>query len=498
MKKINRRSLVQAAGVFGAGAALSGVSGFKGIAQESNRSIVNVTLDVQEVAGRPAYNGLVPGPIVKANAGDSLNVRLINSLPALNDDCKDHNTFHGTNTTNLHTHGLHVSPRKDSTGMFDADNVFLKITPKDQVVPCQDNTFREHMNDYRFELPLDHPPGTHWYHAHKHGSTSSQVGAGLAGPLIVADPPGTMPSYIENAAEKIFMIMDRGVILVDTIGGGTRNPTISMRPGEVQRWRIINARVGANAFVHLGANAPELDMFQIAFDGLTLDKPYKVDPTNRKEPWLNPAALAPGNRTDIMVHVPSLAKEGEINVAAAEAPKKFLHSSGAVAFAASPAQIKIKVEGAPVDHKWTPEARLPGSGLEPITGSIDNTRSVVFGTDEFGNFAIDRLLYNGEVQQTMALGSTEEWAVSNETGGTHPFHIHVNPFFVTHIDGQELKAGNPLRRWQDTIALPGNTGSGPGLIKFRSRFIDFTGQFVIHCHILRHEDMGMMQKVEVV
>lgn len=495
MSTFTRRRLFQKTGAFGASTAIAGLLPFEGLADGST---VSVTLDVQQVAGRPTYNGKIPGPTIMIDPGDVLDVRLINSLPAIipGDDCGDHNSIHGVHTTNLHTHGLHVSPYKDSSGSFDADNVFLKVTPKDQVVDCLNDDFRDYENDYRFELPADHPPGTHWYHAHKHGSTNFQVGSGLAGPLIVRDPPGSMPSYIENAEEKVFMLMDRGVVLVDPNGGGVRNPTITMRPGEVQRWRIINARVSANAFVHLGANAPEVDMVQIAYDGLTLTAPFVVDPTNRDEPWENPAALAPGNRTDIMVHVPNTAPEGEISINALQAPDEFLHGTGIAALAA-PSQIRIMVEGDAVDHEWDPDAPLPGPGISPISTVVDRTQTVSFNTDSLGRFAIDGKLYENTVQRTMALGSTEEWTVLNETPATHPFHIHVNPFLVTHIDGRELAENDPLRRWQDTIALPGSSISGPGSVKFKTRFSDFAGAFVIHCHILQHEDLGMMQKVEV-
>jgi FtsP/CotA-like multicopper oxidase with cupredoxin domain len=99
----------------------------------------------------------------------------------------------------------------------------------------------------------------------------------------------------------------------------------------------------------------------------------------------------------------------------------------------------------------------------------------------------------------MRLGTMEEWVVrvqDETTAGPsliHPFHIHVNPFFVTHHNGVPLPQGHPRRRWQDTIAIPPQ-----GSITFRTRFDNFAGDFVIHCHNLRHEDRGMMHKVRVV
>lgn len=100
-----------------------------------------------------------------------------------------------------------------------------------------------------------------------------------------------MPGYIEKAEEKVFMIMEDGAVLVDPSGGGTSAEAV-MRPGEVQRWRILNGRSRANSFVHLNADAEAVELWQIAFDGLTADKRVRVMPNN-DEPRLNPAALAP-------------------------------------------------------------------------------------------------------------------------------------------------------------------------------------------------------------
>ncbi|MCH2076565.1 MAG: multicopper oxidase domain-containing protein [Rhodobacteraceae bacterium] len=233
-----------------------------------------------------------------------LDIELINDLEPLHDDCaQDVNQFHRLHTTNLHTHGLHVSPTTDSSGEFDADNDFVSVTPKGQFVPGEEicgtsvaETLRSHRTQVRFEIGPDHLSGTFWYHAHKHGATQSQVAAGLAGPLIVPDMPGTMPDYIAQAAEKIMMIVNEGLILVDPDGGGALNPTLAMRPGEVQRWRIINAQasgVGGGDFARLSTNVPDLEMYQIAFDGLTLPRRFPIDQFDGDELWLESGGDGP-------------------------------------------------------------------------------------------------------------------------------------------------------------------------------------------------------------
>ena len=97
------------------------------------------------------------------------------------------------------------------------------------------------------------------------------------------------------------------------------------------------------------------------------------------------------------------------------------------------------------------------------------------------------------ITQTVPLDSVEEWTVYNMNSVGHPFHIHVNPMYVIKINGQPI-----IPFWCDTLALPvGGTPTNPTSITFRSRFRDFTGPYVMHCHMLAHEDLGMMQGVTV-
>jgi FtsP/CotA-like multicopper oxidase with cupredoxin domain len=505
---VSRRVLLKASARAAAAAAMGGVPFIASSPSYGRGTTVNVNLSVEiaTISGRECrtYNGVVPGPTISAAPGESIDVHLVNNLPMVNDDCPEHhnhNMRHGLNTTNLHTHGLHVSPYKDSTGRFDSDNVFLKVVPKDQEVACwDDESFRRHETNYRFELPRDHPPGTHWYHPHKHGSTNLQVMGGMAGPLIIRDPAGWMPPYIKKANERTFMLMQAGAVLVDPNGGGMQ-PTITLRPGAVERWRIINANPSGTAFVSLAVESGDIELWQIAFDGLTLPQRVLISPSN-KEPWENPASLAPGNRMDLMVRVKQSAPSGPVVLRAVPGSIEFLHSEAdhGLALAATEVQIVINIDGDPVDDEWSEEQRtLPGPGLEPLEPT--SQRTVTFKEIEVDGAptpTIDGKLYDGTVEQSMKLGTTEQWTVINETKRTHPFHIHVNPFFVTHINGTELQADSPLRRWQDTIALPPQRDGTPGSVIFRTRFADFAGAFVIHCHILAHEDGGMMQKVEVV
>src|SRR5690349_12356967 len=145
------------------------------LAIQSATGRLDATLDVayatNEVAGCEvklrSYNGKLTGPTLRAKPGDTLYIKMKNSLPPEpHSHAGDHNIPHGFNSTNLHTHGLHVSPSDNS------DNVFREIGPGQSF-------------DYVIAVPKNHAPGTFWYHAHLHGSTALQVSSGMAGMLII-------------------------------------------------------------------------------------------------------------------------------------------------------------------------------------------------------------------------------------------------------------------------------------------------------------------------
>ena len=143
-----------------------------------------------------SYNGRLAGETIRMKPGDTLRVNFTNNLPL--DGCVEPQGTHTIptcfNTTNLHTHGFHVSPAGNS------DNVLLELGPKATM-------------QYEFDLPKDHPAGTFWYHPHRHGSTALQVSSGMAGALIVE---GNRP--VANKGEN-------GIADIDTIlkyADGTR------------------------------------------------------------------------------------------------------------------------------------------------------------------------------------------------------------------------------------------------------------------------------------
>ena len=302
-----------------------------------------------------------------------------------------------------------------------------------------------------------------------------------------------MQAYISNASEHTLMITDRGVYLVDENGGGVLDSVMKLRPGEVQRWRIINAAITMDSFYQLNLDSPDIELYQIAFDGLTLDRRIRLDTLGEAPLWLNPAALSPGNRMDVMVRAPKTAKNGSRALSVVRELFNYVDFTKGPEDT-NPLEIRVEISGDAVDSEWSEDESLPGCGLAAFDDSELATREIKFGP---GN-TIGGEAYSGKVRHQMELGTAEEWTIKNHSQGRHPYHIHVNPFFITHVNGEKLPEGSPMRRWQDTVALPVGSQGDPGSITFKTRFEKFRGKFVIHCHILRHEDLGMMQRVEVI
>ena len=230
------------------------------------------------------YEGTIPGPTLRVQPGDILRVTLINDLPPnraempLNTDLPHH-----FNSTNLHVHGLHVSPSGN------ADNIFRSMEPGQSY-------------DVEIAIPADHPRGTYWYHPHHHGSADVQISSGMAGALVVEGDFSDVPE-IANAVERVLVLNEvmfdyLGAIEVyDTIWpeaaprfisiNGQREPIIRLRPGEVQRWRIVGAAHESNLRLALDDH----QLHPIAFDGI---------PRSRIE-GLESLVIAPGQRADVLV-----------------------------------------------------------------------------------------------------------------------------------------------------------------------------------------------------
>ena len=142
-----------------------------------------------------------------------------------------------------------------------------------------------------------------------------------------------------------------------------------------------------------------------------------------------------------------------------------------------------------------PSPPLASIGDDELTGSRELTFSrhapEVDAAGHWREFAflVDGKLFDHErVDQRVELGAVEEWTVRNlDEHNDHVFHIHINPFQLTKVNDEVVESV-----WLDTVIVPHG-----GSVTFRTRFLDFTGTYVLHCHMMNHEELGMMQVVEV-
>lgn len=428
------------------------------------------------------YEGTSPGPTLRVKPGDTLRIKLINDLPPNRElSPEDKATPHQFNTTNLHTHGLHVSP----DGI--ADNVMRSMEPGKSY-------------DVEIKIPANHVPGTNWYHPHAHGSANVQLASGMVGALIIEGDFADVPE-IAKAQERVMVL---GEAVFDSHGtienfqtvfpetsvrfftvNGIREPTITMRPGEVQRWRLVQAGYQDDIFLELEGH----QLHQIARDGIPLPRMDLAPPPSSPQATDNPNAMimAPGQRIDVLVKA---GKPGTYQLRALPYDQGYPSPTGPIA--------RVVVEGDPLPMDL-PE-KLPPTPNKTIADSeITNTRTLTFSDSlpeaqataqwpEFRFFIDGKLFDPNRIDQRIPLGAVEEWTVLNKTNHDHAFHIHTNDIELTKVNGQPL----PEPIWMDTAILPRR-----GSITFRSRFEDFTGIFMLHCHMMNHEELGMMQTVEV-
>ena len=365
-------------------------------------------------------------------------------------------------------------------------------------------------------------PGTHWYHSHKHGSTALNLANGMAGALIIEGDydDKLRPFYTK---QRVLVLQQIGTVLNLLRAAGAKQsadlvyvngqytPVIQMNPNEMQFWRIVNACHQAS----VPLDAPKgIKWVQTAQDGVQFD-PQNYDPSDTNAAFSVPAkskapfgSMAPGNRVDLLVQAPKTPGTFQVTFGGTTLLTVNVVQDSAVPPIANPMPFPTRAQFPP----------MPGFLADISFGAVKVRRELHFASVSDPTIApkmgrgtnapfpppkhtIDgKQFEHGRIDQTMQLGATEEWTLYNDnaTGAAHPFHIHVNPFQVVEIMDPKQNGGAPVRLprpwvWWDNFAIPPG-----GYVKMLTRFVDFTGMYVLHCHILGHEDRGMMQLVQVV
>lgn len=410
---------------------------------ESRNGVLDVTLKAQkslvdiggEATSSMVYNNKYLGDTWVVNPGDTIKVHLANNLDQ---------------PTNLHFHGSHVSPKGNS------DNVLLSINPEE--------TF-----DYEYKLPENHPPGLYWYHPHMHKYTDDQVNGGMAGAVIVRGDVDELPE-LKGVGEKQLVLSTNDPTTSDAVVrlvNNQSNPTLYLRPFETVRLEFFN--VASDDFYNLAIPGQKLNI--MSRDGNIMSEVDSVDSE----------LMAPGDRVQVLFQA---GWPGEFEV------KSLKYDTGFFTFPED-SFMKIKVAGVPMIPRKLPTKLKAYDDFRKA--NISKVRTLTFsegGTSENTTFLLDGKQFNPSVvSQIMELGTIEEWHLVNKSKETHPFHIHINPFQVISVNGVDIDR----KGYDDTFPIPANS-----TVVMRTKYNDFDGKYVLHCHILFHEDHGMMQVVEVV
>jgi suppressor of ftsI len=430
---------------------LSSANGSLALTLESAES--QVTVAGNTVTAR-VFNGMYIPPVFRLQQGDTLKVKQVNRLQNL--------------PVNLHTHGVVTSPQ------LNGDNVFVVVNPEE--------TF-----DTEIPIPLSHSSGMYWYHPHVHPYVNQEISQGMSSALIIGDILAPFPE-LANITEHVMILKDLkldGNKVVDnpdpsgptlrTING-IYQPEITIAPGELQFWRIGN--LGANIYY-------DLVMPGVTFNVIAVDGNLQNQVTATDE-----LLLPPGTRMEVLVRGPG--QPGTYTMTT----QAFNTGTNGDAY---PEQVMatLKVQGEAVANPVplpTTFPDVPDLREEPV----DNARTVVFDdTDDPNVFVIDNQIWDRDrVDQTVMLGNLEQWSIENAAQEMHVFHIHQGDFQVTEING----VPQPFTGYQDVVNLPSAADDGtPSVVKFLLKFDPpiIVGEYVYHCHIVQHEDQGMMANVLV-
>ena len=387
-------------------------------------------------------------------------------------------------STNIHFHGLNVPP------VCHQDEVIKTV------IPNNGQQFQ-----YSVQIPANDPPGLYWYHPHPHGFTATQVYGGAAGALIIEGSS----SLTQGLNERILTIRRNVDAVTDDDGQFTVNfepanyprralPVINnVVAGHREFWRVVNA--STNGFLALQVLSPAARPLQvISLDGVPLSQPLSMTTI-----YLPPAGRAEFIVPALVADTPSYLVTQGFNTGSIGDPMP----------AARLAQIRVSAGTQEVHeaHVAPPPIAAPRfSGLASVTPNT--TRSLYFsetnvGTNGPGQFFITvdgakprTFAPNNPPAITTNVGAVEDWTIANQTAEPHAFHMHQIHFLLTAINGQAV--ANP--ELVDTVTVPPWSGTGPYpnvTVRMDFRDPNIAGTFVYHCHILDHEDGGMMAKIVV-
>ncbi len=416
------------------------------------------------------YNGAYPGPVIRVRKGDILRVNFTNGLPPTMD--KNILGFM-KNVTNIHTHGWHVPPEEP------ADNVMRQFAPGQSTGL---DPLEHPYPPYEYDTSLQ-PAGTlSFYHPHMHGLVAEQVWGGLAGPIVVEDETSVLSGFETHLLVLKDISLSGGAPAPytstmeymqgkegDTVMvNGLVNPVLTARPGQVQRWRILNASQARFYKLSLANHTLQV----VGSDGGWMDKPYP-------QSYL---LLAPGERVDILVKASST--PGTYKFLALPYSRMGMMTSAQITL------MTLSVSGTTVKNTIPATIDANARRIDPNSVIVSDqktfTLSMMGGRGFINGHDFDVQPYVGYSKK----GSYEIWTVVNQSNMDHPWHQHTNHGQVLSISGGDAAYAkfytqSPAKK--DVVIIP-----KMGTVKMLMPVMDYCGMAMFHCHILEHEDVGMI------
>jgi suppressor of ftsI len=423
-------------------------------------------------------------PTIRVAPGDTLKIRYVNALPVVPETAPRNGQM---NMTNLHFHGVSVSPERPQ------DDVLDMIAMPGEAL------------DYALSIPRDHLPGLHWYHAHPHGESHRQVLDGMSGALIIEGIEAYAPG-VRTLRERVLLIREldiehnpgapalRATVDVErtacgenhdevdrlfTVNGVLR-PEIAMRPGERQFWRIVNA--GADRYVDI--EVPNQRFEIVAYDGL----PVAYHDPGHSPRRVDHVLLPPAGRVEAVVTAPDRGGRSVIRTRCVDTGPDG---------DPNPGMILADIASTDTAPAGPPELARVATAKPPAFNLVDVLRmkrepprfTAVFSEDDKG-FYINGQKYSADAQPMVRakIGGYEHWRIVNNSREIHPMHIHQVHFLPF------LENDRPFTdpHWLDTVNVPVG-GSVDVIVDLTNPII--RGMSLFHCHLLNHEDKGMMAKV---
>lgn len=434
-----------------------------------------------------SFEGKEIPPVIRSSPGSTIEIEYLNRMSRNSKEvCIDGPCM---NMTNLHFHGLHVSPN----------------APQDDVVSMMAMPGKG--LHYVVYIPEDQPPGLYWYHTHPHGESYQQSLDGMSGAIVIEGIDRYVPE-LRGLKERVLVLRDAVLKQNDpasaavasrvqlshvSCGGeggdpervftvnGVVRPRIAIAPGEKQFWRIVNASPDLYADLEVDSESVTV----VALDGVPL---AYHNPSRRTEVFQH-VLLAPAGRVEMVVMGPKAGTMASLRSRCVDTGADGDPNREMVLADLDETVRDAEIEALQNAGVYAAVYRPLGDGEIGGLETSDPQFTVKF-TEDKGGFYINDKKYNPTdgPMTTVNTGHYVHWRVVNDTREIHPFHIHQVHFLVYEENGK--RAQRP--EWMDTVNVtPG--GSVDLIMDFTDPII--RGISLFHCHLLKHEDKGMMAKI---